>query len=177
MNAARRNVELKVRLEDWDGVYRAASKLADQPERIERQTDTYFRCAQGRLKLREIEGQRSVLIPYQRPDDAGARTSSYRLIEITDPDALRAGLGTTLGIRQVVRKERRILMWKNVRIHLDRVDQLGAFLEFEAVLTADQPESLGHEQIRHLCTALGLRSEEGIEGSYVDLLEAASRTD
>lgn len=171
MNAARRNVELKVRLEDWDATCHAAAELADQPERVEHQIDTYFRCAQGRLKLREVEGQRSVLIPYQRPDESGARTSSYRLIEIADPEALRAGLETTLGIRRVVRKERRILMWKNVRIHLDRVERLGAFLEFEAVLTPDQPESLGHEQIRQLCAALGLCAEDGIDGSYVDLLE------
>jgi adenylate cyclase class IV len=35
-----------------------------------------------------------------------------------------------------VAKERRLLLWRGVRIHLDRVERLGDFVELEALRAA-----------------------------------------
>ena len=51
-----------------------------------------------------------------------------------------APLAAALGIRTVVRKQRTVYLHKNVRIHLDAVDGLGTFLEFEAVMPDGAPD-------------------------------------
>ena len=164
-----RNVELKARLHDWSGAARTAAGLATGHPTVEQQTDTYFHSAHGRLKLREIEGQPACLVAYQRPDAATERTSSYHLVPVDAPADLRAALATALGVRRVVHKERHIYHWKNVRIHLDRVADLGTFLEFEAVLGVDVDELQGREQVAYLRTQFGVRDEDVIAGSYLEL--------
>ena len=51
---------------------------------------------------------------------------------MADPTVLAETLGDTLDVRVVVEKARRLLMWRNVRIHVDRVAGLGDFVELEA---------------------------------------------
>ncbi len=171
-SSALRNVELKVQLDDGDAAARTARRLSGAAPLVVTQTDTYFQAPSGRLKLREVEGYEPVLIAYARPDDGGARTSAYHLIPVADPGKLRAGLAATLGLRHVVVKERQISLWKNVRIHLDRVEDLGMFLEFEAVLQDGMTEAEGQAQVTHLCAEFGLDESAGIAGSYVDLIAA-----
>jgi adenylate cyclase class IV len=57
-----------------------------------------------------------------------------------------------------------------VRIHLDIVEQLGTFLEFEAVLAAQQSEAEGQRQLAALMSSFELRDEMLIAVSYSDLL-------
>lgn len=90
----------------------------------------------GRLKLREEEGAPSQLISYARPNEAGERLSRYRLVEVSDAVGLEAALSESLGTKIVVSKRRRLFLWRDVRIHLDQINGLGAFLEFEAVAHA-----------------------------------------
>jgi len=129
----------------------------------------------GRLKLRETVGRRAELIAYDRPDHADVRASDYDLISIDDPATLKRGLARTLGVRVVVVKRRELLMWYNVRIHLDRVEGLGSFVEFEAVISEGEDEATGHERVAMLAEALRLRDEDRIATSYSNLIEAARR--
>ena len=46
------NIEIKARASDWAAQLKSGLALADRTERL-RQTDTFFNCANGRLKLRE----------------------------------------------------------------------------------------------------------------------------
>ena len=71
----------------------------------------------------------------------------------------------------VVRKRREILLWDNVRIHLDEVDGLGTFLELEAVVDERHDEATCHAQVARLMPALGLAESDLIAASYADLLE------
>ncbi len=67
-------------------------------------------------------------------------------------------------------KERRLFLWEsNVRIHLDQVDGLGSFIEFEAV--AGSGSDLSHEQaqVASLHKAFEIKEGEVIGGSYCDL--------
>ncbi|HOC25571.1 MAG TPA: adenylate cyclase, partial [bacterium] len=56
------------------------------------------------------------------------------------------------------------------RIHLDRVEGLGDFLELEVTLAEDEPPAAGEAVARELMEKLGIRAEELIEGAYIDLL-------
>jgi homotetrameric cytidine deaminase len=134
------------------------------------QRDTYFAVPKGRLKLREQEPGGAVLIAYERPDDAAAHVSDYRLIPVADADAgqLRAGLEAVAGVRVVVDKRRRLLLWDSVRIHLDDVDGLGSFVELEAVAGPDSDLAREHELVAQVRTALGIEDANLREGSYAD---------
>jgi len=109
------------------------------------------------------------LIFYRRPDQAGPKGCDYRLIPVPDPTALKAALTEALGVTVVVRKRRLVYLWKNMRIHLDQVDDLGQFIEFEAVLAEDHTDSDGKNLVEQLMKQFGLSSEDLIESSYSDL--------
>lgn len=132
MQMPRRNIEFKARDLDPERTLRTALAAGAQDAGWLAQTDTYFNVPHGRLKLRE-ESDCAHLIAYQRPDDPAARESRYRLVSTDDPAGLRDALTVALGVLVVVKKERHLLLWQNVRIHLDTVDSLGQFIGLEAV--------------------------------------------
>ena len=86
------NVELKARIADLDGAREVARRLCGGLPETLRQVDTYFRCTEGRLKLREIEGQQAQLIAYERSDNLSSRPSDYCIVDVADPAPLRAAL-------------------------------------------------------------------------------------
>ena len=172
------NVESKTRATDLDAVACVASELGARYEGRLDQVDTYFQVPRGRLKLREIShlgagGSVSTsceLIRYDRPDERGARVSRYERTEIDDPATCKERLVAEHGLRGCVRKQRDLWLLGSTRVHLDRVQELGNFVELETVC-ADAPgpgDRLEHDR---LAAALGLDPEATFEGSYIDLLE------
>lgn len=173
--APRRNIELKSRCGDLARARDAALRLGARDAGVLEQTDTYFHCTTGRLKLRETAGRLAELIAYARADGVEARGSDYHLVPVQSPGPLKRSLASALGVRVVVVKRRQLLLWHNVRIHLDQVEGLGTFVEFEAVLGDGgdgEDETAGRERVATLSLALGLRPEERIATSYSNLIEA-----
>src|SRR4051794_14365837 len=120
-----RNVELKARDPDpARSLERALALGADDRGEI-RQRDTYFVAARGRRKLRGQEAGASPLwdelIEYSRRDSAEAETSTYLRVPVADAEPLREALDAAYGTLVTVTKRRRLLLWENVRIHLDEV--------------------------------------------------------
>jgi adenylate cyclase class IV len=111
------------------------------------------------------------LISYRRADRAGPKVSNYRIVPVVDPVALSESLGDVLGVRVVVEKTRRLLLWRDVRIHLDAVAGLGTFVELEAVSAS--PGGLYAEEARvaELRSALNITDDLLIARGYADLLE------
>lgn len=134
------------------------------------QRDTYFGATHGRLKLREEEGAVAQLVSYLRPDRPGSRESRYRLVPVERPDELKAALSDSLGVVAVVAKRRRLFLWENVRIHLDRVEGLGDFIELEAVASPDSDLSREEKQVRDLRALLGIGDGDLLGVSYCDLV-------
>jgi adenylate cyclase, class 2 len=171
----RRNLERKFRCPDLHAVRAALPALEMRREGVQLQTDTYFHARAGRLKLREIDGDAAVLIAYERPDTATAKLSAYHLVPVGEAALLRIALTAALGERGVVRKRREIHHWHNVRIHLDEVEGLGTFVEFEAVLSATDDETAAHADLERLRGALGLANAQELAASYADLLGLSGR--
>lgn len=140
-----------------------------------RQEDTYFDVPRGRLKLRREKGATAHLIAYERSNDSGQRESRYRLVEVEDDIELEAALASALGIKAVVKKARRLFLYEGVRIHLDRVDGLGSFIEFEGVATPEDHDLTRFEalltDLRH---SLGIQDADLIGASYCDLILASA---
>ncbi len=177
-SAPNSNIELKACLASLDEAREIAQRLATERLSDQHQIDTYFHCNQGRLKLREINGQRAELIWYDRPDQTEPKASNYCLLPVEDFAAVKQSLVAALGVRQVVDKHREIHMYHNVRIHLDRVADLGEFLEFEAVLGPDVTADKGNSQVRYLRERFGIADDDLQTGSYADIAaERLARTE
>lgn len=165
-----RNLEFKARLHDPILARRLAARLSGGPPEVLEQTDTYFRCGQGRLKLREIAGQAAYLVAYERADEAAARLSHYQLVVIENAAGLKTALTTTLGVWGEVRKRREVSLVENVRIHIDQVQGLGDYLEFEAVLTSALEAARAAGQLELLAQQFAVEPSDLEPRSYSDLL-------
>jgi adenylate cyclase class IV len=167
-----RNIEIKARIASVEALLPVARALADgEPEAIE-QDDTFFTVAHGRLKLREFADGSAVLVHYHRADGTEARASDYVLVPVPHPMALREALTRANGQLGRVRKRRLLLMKGATRIHLDRVEGLGDFMELEVVLQPGQGDAEGSATAEALMLELGLAGAPRIAGAYLDLLRA-----
>lgn len=162
-----RNIELKARLRDPAGARETCATLGARPCGDIRQTDTYFDVREGRLKLREAEPGRTELVQYFRDDVAGARGCDYQLCVVEA--GIKNLLAESLGVLTVVDKVRSLYLWENVRIHLDTVETLGNFLEFEAVLDETHDDEDGHQKLAMLTQTFGLAPDDLCPQSYLDL--------
>jgi len=166
------NLELKCGTESLAKAHQAARSMGLSCAETLDQTDIYFVVSRGRLKLRRIEGRGAELIYYEREDDRAARWSRYTRMAVPDPDVLQGQLAQALGIRGIVRKNRSVYLFGSARIHLDRVEGLGEFLEFEIVETDEKTAS---EVMEKLKAAFSVSQTALIGGSYVDLLDARGK--
>jgi predicted adenylyl cyclase CyaB len=164
-----RNVEIKARVADLAAVEAEARRIATEgPSDIE-QDDTFFSCASGRLKLRELSPVRGQLIYYSRPDVAGPKVSDYWISGTDSPAAMRETLARALGIVGRVRKRRRLYLVDRTRIHLDAVEGLGSFVELEVVLNEGESPAQGMDTAKQIMKSLGIADSQLVRGAYVDL--------
>jgi adenylate cyclase class IV len=180
-----RNIEIKARVDDLASVEARAGAIATHGPEDLLQDDTFFASAHGRLKLRELGDGRGELIHYARKlvsetnlplgGDGGNSTltpifsSEYLISPTTAPGALRESLARAIGITGRVRKRRRLYLVDRTRIHLDRVEGLGTFVELEVVLREGESESSGEAVARGLMDQLGIGGAQLVRAAYVDL--------
>lgn len=176
-----RNIEIKARLEGIATIEaRVAAIATDGPQRID-QDDTFFRCDHGRLKLRTFSPRSGELIFYRRPDVAGPKTSFYLRSPTREPDSLREALALACGTIGRVVKSRQLYLVGRTRVHLDRVEGLGDFLELEVVLEPDESPEAGVADDRcaqRVGTSFGRRSKTRTSAAspWLNSSSPASRT-
>ncbi|WP_445368765.1 class IV adenylate cyclase [Methylomonas sp. BW4-1] len=165
-----RNIEIKARIESVEVILPLAAVIADEGPIEIFQDDTFFLCSNGRLKLRAFSEHDGQLIFYQRPDSLGPKESFYVISPTGSPDTLRQSLTLAYGESGRVRKHRTLFMVGRTRVHLDKVEGLGDFLELEVVLTENELNETGVAIAHELLERLGISDHQLIEEAYVDLL-------
>ena len=170
-----RNVEIKARIESVEALEPRSAALADQGPTEILQDDTFFVCPHGRLKLRAFSATSGQLIFYQRPDQAGPKESFFLISPTASPDTLREALTLAYGQAGRVRKKRTLYLAGQTRIHLDRVEDLGHFLELEVVMAEGEPAESGVTVAHDLLAKLGVAPSQLIERAYVDLINERAR--
>ncbi|MFQ5709671.1 MAG: class IV adenylate cyclase [bacterium] len=164
------NIELKAKYPDLAKAKELAAEVGAVFQGSQSQIDIYFRVPTGRLKLRESSAQPSQLIYYQRPDATGLKTSDYQIYPVADAVKFKSVLGDALGVWQVVEKQRELYLLDEVRIHLDRVKELGRFIEFEGVVSQKADRAAVYEKVRWLVAQFQIPASACVSGSYSDLL-------
>jgi predicted adenylyl cyclase CyaB len=168
-----RNIEIKARIASVDALLPRAAALAGSAPELIVQDDSFFSVPHGRLKLRGFADGSAELIHYHRADSAEAKASDYVRVPVPDAAALRQALQRACGLLGRVRKQRWLFIVGSTRIHLDRVEGLGDFMELEVVLRDGQGDDEGAAIAESLMQALGLAGAERLAGAYLDLLAAA----
>lgn len=162
--------EIKAHCHNLNNIRDIIRKLDHRFVGLDHQTDHYYHVPEGRLKLRNGSIEKN-LIYYQRRNRKGPKLSRVKLCKIHDPDRLNALLSNALGVKAVVDKEREIYFVGNVKIHLDTVKNLGAFIEIEAI---DENELFTDEELQrqceHLMIMFKINKNDLVSGSYSDML-------
>ena len=149
-----RNIEIKACVDDMAALAARVAAIADsRPVEIP-QDDTFFRCDTGRLKLRVFEDGRGELIFYRRPDADGPKVSFYVLSPTASPDTLREALTLSNGQEGRVVKHRTLFLVGRTRVHLDRVQGLGDYMELEVVLADEKTPVAGVAEAHELMARL-----------------------
>jgi len=163
-----RNLEFKAPIHTLESALGVCRRIGARKIGVLVQTDTYFNVRKGRLKLREINGEKFELIYYKRASLKGSRYSEFEVIPVIEADKVKNVCGALFGVKIVVKKTRTLFLCKNARIHIDAVNRLGRFVEFEVLVNH------GKAQARHLMDFLirefSFSKTTSIAGSYADLL-------
>lgn len=164
-----KNLEAKFRLPDLAHAEAAAFALGYTRRAILLQRDTFFRVANGKLKMRQENGA-AVLIFYRRHETGTLMLSDYEIVPVAEPERTRTVLADSLGVLAIVEKERILMTRDNVRFHLDRVAHLGDYGEIEAVIADGESPERSRAAVDRLLAALGIATSDLIDVSYFELL-------
>lgn len=164
------NIEIKARCHNPDAIRDILQKHNADFIGTDHQIDIYFQVPQGRLKLRKGSIEQK-LIFYQRNNQKGPKSSDIHLVPAAHPQKMQALLESALGTKVIVDKQREIYFIDNIKFHIDEVDELGSFMEIEAI---DKDGTIGEEKLQQQCqkyiNLFSIQEEDLIAESYSDLL-------
>ena len=131
------NIEIKAKYDDFKKAKRILCDIGAQFSWSGDQIDTYYIVKNGKLKIRETSSGECQLIPYFRDGTKDIKYSDYLLLPIEDIPSAKRLFSTILETETIVEKHRDVYLLNNTRIHLDDVNGLGKFIEFEDVQISD----------------------------------------
>lgn len=169
----RKMIELKARVNAPDPVRRKIIDLRAHHIGTFKQIDVYFEVPKGRLKLREVEGKNTTeLVYYERENVAKPKRSNVFILEVQKPAVFKSLLEKVLKIRVTVEKLREIYRYQGTQIHLDTVEKLGVFVEFERETPADlQAIRKNQQTLEGLMKKLEIKPENLEKLSYSNLIQ------
>jgi adenylate cyclase len=103
----------------------------------------------------------------------GAKRSDFEIYRISDnPHSLKIVLEKSLGILGVVKKVRELYVIDcqglSTRVHIDRVEELGDYIEFEVIIPDESQVPTGNEVIAILKEKFHIKDDDLISGAYMD---------
>ncbi|MBX9781007.1 MAG: class IV adenylate cyclase [Chitinophagaceae bacterium] len=165
-----KNFEFKAKINEIEKYESKLLTLNPKFQGLDHQIDTYFNVQYGRLKLREGNIE-NALINYDRENVSGSKESQIILYQHEPNIALKEILTKQLGVKIVVDKKRKIYFIDNVKFHFDIVENLGTFMEVEAI---DNKEKFTVEELKEQCDKyfnfFELTQNNLIDKSYSDLI-------
>jgi len=165
-------IEIKARCKDASPIRQLLEERKADFKGVDHQIDTYFKVANGRMKLREGNIE-NTLIFYNRPNQAGPKKSEVIYYKPEPNTTLKPLLVAANEVLAVVDKQRSIYFIENVKFHIDEVKGLGSFIEIEAI---DEQgvftEVQLNEQCQHYLDLFGVMDTDLVDVSYSDLMMA-----
>lgn len=165
------NLEIKVVASNLKEVKNKVLEIKALDKGVLNQIDTYFIIGNKRLKLRE-EKDANYLVLYLRKNIKESRVSKYYILNIPKYllSIIKILLTIIFGVKIIINKKRELFIYKNTRIHLDSVDNLGRYIELETVFKKNSKEGDLKKEHNLLLETLGLDKLEKISKSYSDMV-------
>jgi predicted adenylyl cyclase CyaB len=130
------------------------------------QKDVYYSLPGSLLKLRvEVEGES--LIKYNRDEVNPDRFSDYDVIYLKSSGSEKV-FNSIFIVEATVIKKRSLYLYNNTRIHLDTVQGLGTFMEFETLVINGMDDA--KERFNFLIKKFEIDTAKQIKCSYRDLI-------
>lgn len=162
-----RNLELKVPCNSFEKIIKLLVEInADYIGELI-QKDIYYQIKNWLLKLR-IENREQSLIKYTRDETGKDRWSDFQVIKFSDGNAENF-LKDIFKIETVVEKNRQVYIYDNTRVHLDKVNDLGKFLELETLVINGLEDA--KKRFNDIINKLELDLNKQIKNSYKILIE------
>jgi predicted adenylyl cyclase CyaB len=163
-------VEIKAKCQDLHAIRSLLKAENAVYHGLDHQVDTYFNVSNGRLKLREGNIENN-LIHYFRENIRGPKYSEVSLFRSEPKSTLKQILTNAVGIIAVVDKQREIYFIDHVKFHLDKVKDLGTFVEIEAI---DETGQIDRKSLQKHCERylelFDIPESDLIPVSYSDLI-------
>ena len=165
------NLEIKANCKDLKRIEEILNSLDVKFISEGFQRDTYFKVPRSNLKLRETNTGEDFIIWYKRRKKVESKLSEYHIYQTEKSQNLKNFLKNSFGIKSIVEKIRKVYLYKNVRIHLDKVKGLGSFIELEAVLSKNRIDKESKENMNFLVKKLCIKKEDLVKSSYSEMVK------
>ena len=163
------NIELKARCDNPEKIRKFLIENNAEYRGQDHQIDTYYNSKNGRLKIRRGNIEDS-LVFYQR-DDTPEQKESQIILEANPSKDLEKILSLSNEILVIVDKKREIYFIRNVKFHIDQVENLGSFIEIEAISENNKiPKEILIKQFNYYTEQLHIKDLDLIDKSYSDMI-------
>lgn len=161
------NLEIKVPIEKPQKLKSIVEKAGGKLIYSCRQIDVYYKIKNGRMKVRDSSGERSVIF-YNRVEDGSERWSRFEALKVDSAKLWIKFFDNFLDRLVVVDKHRTLYYLKNTRIHFDKIKNLGNYIELETKIVRTKEQA--RKEFNEICELLALDLNNQILESYSDLL-------
>jgi adenylate cyclase class IV len=169
-----RQLDCKFHCEELDALSAHLARNGATLRKISDDVDHYYDVPSGSLKVRVTRPAdmpdstpKAGLIAYTRHTAEVGANCGYIVIDVPEPVEMLAALSLVLRSAGTVSKTREAWQWDSSRIHLDKVAEIGGFVECETpIIDGDEVSALKQQD-----DAIGL------VGSFVGTSEAMSYID
>lgn len=167
------NLEIKITVDD---IRKIETKLEKCSFEKFYQRDIYINHPNGRLKLREYIGGKKQLIFYQNNVDTDIKKSLFKIHTYKTHESFveaYKNFKKYKGIIEEVEKERKYYKIGTCKIHLDRVKDLGDFVEIESVVKNKKNIEKNIKEINDIIVNfLEVKPDDKISDSIIDLIKS-----
>jgi adenylate cyclase, class 2 len=160
------NLEIKIQLNSHEPALIVLKNLNAEFVRDIIQKDIYYKMHGSLLKLR-VEDEEESLVKYNRDEENPDRFSDYTVIYLKSLGTEKF-FSSILPVEAIVSKRRSLYLYNNTRIHLDIVEGLGTFMEFETLVINGKEDA--KERFNFLIRKFEIDIQKQIKCSYRDLI-------
>jgi adenylate cyclase class IV len=167
----KKNLEIKIRVDSFDKI---KEKFIDYYSDLLKQKDTYYVVNDGRLKLRQEGVNVGYFIRYYRDNLASEKISKYYTYNIPNVEEFNLIFNNAMKTEVIIEKERMLYLYKNVRIHLDKIigvpESKSLYVEIEVVIKNEEEDNKSNELMEELLIMMELKNSEVIALGYREIV-------